>query len=338
MEKIPETLNFSLVVCTYKRHESLFKLLKSLENQTVYPNKILIIDGSPDAKTEDLLKKESFRNLEYFKVKPKNRGLTKQRNFGIERVATSSEVVCFLDDDIVLTPTYFQNLLNTYRKFPDALGVGGYIKNEIDWIKDKEVIKFDEFEYDGFSRKLASRHLLRKKLGLQPDVPPGYMPDFSNGYAIGFLPPTGKSYKVESFMGGVASYRKGIFDKINFSSYFEGYGLYEDMDFCLRASKLGQLYVNTSAQLYHHHNESGRPNQFKYGKMVLRNGWYVWRVKYPSPDLKSRIKWHATAFLLTLVRFSNVFTTSQRKKALTESLGRVAGWWSLLWNKPKSDK
>ena len=164
------------------------------------------------------------------------------------------------------------------------------------------------------------------------------MPYFSNGYAIGFLPPTGKSYKVESFMGGMASYRNELFNKIKFSSYFEGYGLYEDMDFCLRASKLGQLYVNTAAQLYHHHNESGRPNQFKYGKMVIRNGWYVWRVKYPSPGLKSKIKWHATAFLLTLVRFSNVLTTSQRKKAFTESLGRVVGWWSLLWNKPKCDK
>ena len=331
-------MKFTLIVCTYQRPGPLLTLLKSVAKQTLFPDQILIIDGSKNDGTRKALEGCSFKNLEYFKVGENNRGLTKQRNYGIERVATSSEVVCFLDDDIVLTPTYFQNLLETYQKFPDALAVGGYIKNEVEWRKDKEVIKFDNFEYDGFTRKLGSRHLLRKKLGLQPDVPPGYMPDFSNGYAIGFLPPTGKNYKVESFMGGVASYRNELFNKIKFSSYFEGYGLYEDMDFCLRASKLGQLYVNTSAQLYHHHNESGRPNQFKYGKMVLRNGWYVWRVKYPSPGLKSKIKWHATAFLLTLVRFSNVLTTSQRKKAFTESLGRVVGWWSLLWNKPKSDK
>ncbi len=331
-------MKFTLIVCTFHRAEPLLTLLNSLVNQEFYPNQILIIDGSIDDETQRRLKEHSFKNLEYFKVDSQNRGLTKQRNFGIERVATSSQIVCFLDDDIVLTPTYFQNLLDTYRKFPDAVGVGGYIKNEVQWIKDKEVLKFDDFEYDGFTRKLGSRHLLRKKLGLQPDVPPGYIPDFSNGYAIGFLPPTGKSYKVESFMGGVASYRKVLFNRIKFSSYFEGYGLYEDMDFCLRASKIGQLYVNTAAQLYHHHNESGRPNQFKYGKMVLKNGWYVWRVKVPSPSLKSKIKWHATAFLLTLVRFSNVLNTSQRKKAFTESLGRVAGWWSLLWNKPKSDK
>ncbi|MDX1718882.1 MAG: glycosyltransferase [Salegentibacter mishustinae] len=331
-------MKFTLIVCTYQRPGPLLTLLGSVVEQTLFPNQILIIDGSQNDETRKELEGYSIKNLEYFKVEEDNRGLTKQRNFGIERVVTSSEIVCFLDDDIVITPTYFQNLLDTYRKFPDALAVGGYIKNEVEWIKDNEVIKFDDFEYDGFTRKLGSRHLLRKKLGLQPDVPPGYMPKFSNGYAIGFLPPTGKNYKVESFMGGVASYRKELFNKIKFSSYFEGYGLYEDMDFCLRASQLGQLYVNTSAQLYHHHNQSGRPNQFKYGKMVIRNGWYVWRVKYPSPGLNSKIKWHAIAFLLTLVRFSNVLDTSQRKKAFTESLGRVAGWWSLLWNKPKSDK
>lgn len=331
-------MKFTLIVCTYQRPVPLLTLLKSIVKQTLFPDQILIIDGSKNDETRKELEGYSIKNLEYFKVEEDNRGLTKQRNFGIERVVTSSEIVCFLDDDIVITPTYFQNLLDTYRKFPDALAVGGYIKNEVEWIKDKEVIKFDDFEYDGFTRKFGSRHLLRKKLGLQPDVPPGYMPKFSNGYAIGFLPPTGKNYKVESFMGGVASYRKELFNKIKFSSYFEGYGLYEDMDFCLRASQLGQLYVNTSAQLYHHHNQSGRPNQFKYGKMVIRNGWYVWRVKYPSPGLNSKIKWHAIAFLLTLVRFSNVLNTSQRKKAFTESLGRVAGWWSLLWNKPKSDK
>ena len=328
-------MKFTLIVCTYQRPGPLLTLLKSVAKQTLFPDQILIIDGSTDDETQRKLEEHSFKNLEYFMVGENNRGLTKQRNFGIEKVASSSEIICFLDDDIVLTPTYFQNLLGTYRKFPDAIGVGGFIVNEVAWRKKVEKeINFNEFEYDGFKRNLGSRHLFRKKLGLQPDVPPGYMPEFSNGYAIGFLPPTGKSYKVESFMGGVASYRKELFNKIKFSSYFQGYGLYEDMDFCLRASKLGQLYVNTSAQLYHHHHDSGRPNQFKYGKMVIRNGWYVWRVKYPSPGLKSRIKWHAIAFLLTLVRFSNVLNTSQRKEAFTEGLGRVIGWWSLLINKP----
>jgi GT2 family glycosyltransferase len=190
---------------------------------------------------------------------------------------------------------------------------------------------------DGYIRNLGSRNLLRKRLKLLSDRAPGIMPQFSNGLSIGFLPPSGKIYPVEFYMGGVASYRKSLFENIQFSEYFAGYGLYEDMDFCLRASRIGQLYVNTAARVAHYHEQAGRPDKFKYGKMVIRNGWYVWRVKYPSPSLKARLKWHGTAFLLTLVRLGNVITTQERKEAFTESLGRIAGWWSLLLNKPKHE-
>jgi GT2 family glycosyltransferase len=164
------------------------------------------------------------------------------------------------------------------------------------------------------------------------------MPSYSNGLSIGFLPPTGKIYPVDFFMGGVASYRKVLFEKINFSKYFEGYGLYEDMEFCLRASKLGQLYLNTAARVEHYHEQSGRPDKFKYGKMVIRNGWYVWRGSNSKPDFKSKLKWHSIAFLLTFVRLGNTITTSERKEAFMESLGRIVGWWSLILNRPRYDE
>ncbi|MDT0676785.1 glycosyltransferase family 2 protein [Autumnicola musiva] len=328
-------MKFSLIICTYHRPQPLLKLLKSVAEQNLYPDQILIIDGSHNNDTANALEKESFLKLKYFKVTEENRGLTKQRNFGIKRVAASSEIVCFLDDDIVLTPSYFKNLLNTYTAFPDAVGVGGYIIDEVEWNKsDNEDSHYHEFEIDGWKRKLGSRNVLRKKLNLLSTKPPGYMPAEGNGFSTGFLPPSEENYSVEFFMGGVASYRTSLFEKISFSEYFQGYGLYEDMDFCLRASKVGQLYVNTNAKLYHYHEEGGRPNKFRYGKMVVRNGWYVWRVKYHHPTLNAKIKWHATAWLLTLIRLGNGFTTSEKKSAFTESVGRIWGWLSLLWNTP----
>ena len=329
-------MRFSLIICTYQRPAAIKNLLRSIQEQEVYPDELLIIDGSQDDKTKSLVRDVNVSGLQYFKVDEKERGLTRQRNYGISKVSADSEVICFLDDDIVLTEAYFKNLLGTYEQKPDAVGVGGYIIDEVKW-KQGNHPAYEEFEMDGFKRELGSRNVLRKKLGLLSNRPPGFMPDFSNGLSTGFLPPTGKVYPVEFFMGGVASYSKELFDKIRFSSYFEGYGLYEDMDFCIRASRLGQLYVNTGARLYHHHEESGRPNKFSYGKMVLRNGWYVWRVKYPEPDLRASLKWHATALLLTLVRLGNAVITSKRKEVLTESLGRMAGWWSLLLNKPKHE-
>ena len=121
LNKIP----FSLIVCTYKRQDALFKLLESVVRQSLYPDQILIIDGSPEDATKEMLLDKKYPKLEYFKVDVIHRGLTKQRNYGVKKVSETSEIVCFLDVDIVLTPDYFQNLIGTYSQFPDALGVGG---------------------------------------------------------------------------------------------------------------------------------------------------------------------------------------------------------------------
>lgn len=331
-------MNFTLIICTYMRPYPLLKLLQSVKEQVLYPNEILIIDGSLNSETKAVLNQNSFENIKYYLVSKEDRGLTRQRNFGIVKTSNESEIICFLDDDTVLEPNYFKELINTYIDFPNALGIGGYINNEENWIKVNEAYKptDNEFVYDGWKKKDGSRFVLRKKLGLDSNTKPGFLPEFSNGRSVSFLPPSGKIYEVEQLMGGVSSFKKSVFDTFSFSKYFEGYGLYEDADFTLRLSKIGKLYVNTNAKLYHFHEESGRPNKFQYGKMVVRNGWYVWRVKYPNPSVKARLKWNLIVLLLTFIRLSNIFTTSKRKESATEFIGRILGWLSLIIVKPKN--
>ena len=320
------------------RVEPLLKLLKTVSEQTLYPEEILIIDGSTNQDTEVMLLDNRFDKLVYHKVSDENRGLTKQRNFGISKVSNDIEIVCFLDDDILLEDTYFEALASTYKKHPSALGVGGYITNEVQWTAVKnhnyKALR-NEFYYDGYKRKEGSRFILRKMLNLDTDVPPGSFPEFGHGRSVNFLPPSGKIYEVEQFMGGVSSYRKEIFQKIRFSDYFDGYGLYEDADFCFRLFRLGKLYINTAACCEHHHHPSGRPDTYKYGKMVMRNGWYVWKVRHSNPFLNSRIKWNLISLLLMLIRFANVITTSKKTDAFKEAIGRGIGWLSLLFNRPK---
>ena len=328
-------VSFSLIICTYKRSKALVALLNSVANQTLYPNEIIVIDGSEDTHTEAVLIKKRYINLNYFKVDATHRGLTKQRNFGLKQVDANAKIVCFLDDDVVLETAYFSQLLSTYQHLPKALAVGGYITNEVHWEKTDNCKSSDKFFYDGWVRNEPSRFKIRRIFGLAPDAKPGYLPMFAHGRSVSFLPPSGKVYQVEQIMGGVASYKKEVFDTLQFSTYFEGYGLYEDADFSLRLSHLGDLFINTKARLAHFHDDSGRPNQYNYGKMVVRNGWYVWRVKHPNPSFKARIKFHATSFLLTLIRASNVLTSNEKKKAFTETIGRIVGWFSLIFNKPK---
>lgn len=331
-------LQFSLIICTYLRAESILKLLNSVKKQTLYPDEILIVDGSSNLNTKQILEANKFENLKYFLVDKEDRGLTKQRNFGINKISKDIDVVCFLDDDTILEINYFEELIKTYHIKKDAVAVGGYIINDVEWCQKEGDLNFDDFKIDGFVRKLGKRYTIRKKLKLLPDVKPGVMPTFSNGYPVSFLPPTNKTYEVEFFTGCSMSFKKYLFDEICFSTYFEGYGLYEDLDFCLRANEYGNSYVNTAAKARHYHDSSGRPNKYQYGKMVVRNGWYVWRLKYSKPKLKARIKWNSIIFLQIFLRSLNIFNTKYKTEAYTEALGRFIGLFSLILKRPVIDK
>lgn len=319
------------------RPEPLLSLLESVRSQSQYPDEIIIVDGSTDDATEDCLKGKRVKNLNYYKVNENNRGLTKQRNYGVARVSETIDIVCFLDDDIILEVDYFFQILQTYQKHPEAIGVGGFITNEVSWenVKPDEVKDSDYFYFDGYKRKESSRYKLRNKLGLTQKLPPGWYPEFGHGRSIGFLPSSGEIYEVELLMGGVSSFPLSILKSTKFSEYFEGYGLYEDADFTLRLSKKGKLFVNTAARLEHHHDAAGRPNKYNYGKMVVRNGWYVWRVKHPNPSFSAKIKWYKITMLLIAIRLTNIVTTKKRKEAFTESLGRLGGLFSLFLRRPK---
>ena len=323
----------TLIICTYKRPVALLNLLTSVVSCSIKPRDIIIVDSSPDDGTSDIVSKfisEDVR-LNYYKVNEEHRGLTRQRNFGISKLADDTEIVAFLDDDIKVEPDYFKVLLETYRSCPDAIGAGGLDLQNNNYFRKEPGAKYNKFKYyeiDGWVAAEPLRYKARKLFGLLPSLQPGLIPDFSHGRSV--LPPNGKVYKVEHFMGGIASYKREIFDHIKFSTFFDGYSLYEDFDFCVRALNYGKLYVNTNAKVWHYHEQSGRPDLFKYGKMVVRNGWYVWHVRFPNPSLNARFKWHATTLLLAKIRLLNVITGPKRSDALLDFLGRISAWFGVL--------
>jgi GT2 family glycosyltransferase len=247
------------------------------------------------------------------------------------------EVVCFLDDDTILEKDYFEETIRTFETQPSISGVGGVAINENSWTLAEPNIKYDAhryYQWDGFVYKEGQRNVVRNYLGLQSHLGPGRMSDYSHGKTCGF-PLDGKTHEVDLLIGMSFAFRRKVVDSIRFSPYFEGYGLYEDADFSIRALQFGKNAINTKARLSHFHHPSGRPNQYQYGKMVVRNGWYVWRVKNPRPSLKAKLKWNLISILLTMIRFSNTFTTTKKEEAFTEAVGRTVGWWSLWVNKPE---
>jgi GT2 family glycosyltransferase len=318
------------------RPEPLSRLLESVLSQTKAPHEILIIDGSINDSTECGFRKIENSIIKYHKVPLEHRGLTKQRNYGIERVNDTSDIVAFLDDDTVLEIDYFENLEKAFTDLPDASGIGGTAINENRWqLKENKRYHQDHFyEFGNHVVKESSRNVMRNKLKLASNELPGIMPAYSHGRTFSY-PITGENYPVDLIVGMSMAFRKEVTDSIKFSRYFKGYGLYEDADYSIRALDFGQNYQATSVRLEHYHDAAGRPNQYGYGKMVVRNGWYVWRVKHPYPSFKNKLKWYQITLLLTAIRFLNTFTTKKRKEAFTESMGRTIGILSLLFSKPK---
>ena len=333
--------SLSLIICTYKRPVQIASLLRALGDQTRPPDEILIVDGSPDAETERAVRNfqenKTGHHIEYYSVPPEHRGLTRQRNFGIERAKCN--IVAFLDDDTTPEAGYFGEVRACFERHPEAVGVGGYITNEVQWWKanGKSQSPLSVFRLGEWERREDYRWRLRRALGLTSSLPPGWMPPFGHGRSTGFLPPDNRDYQVEFLLGGASAWRRDLFARHQFSLFFAGYGLYEDMDFCIRAAGDGPLFVSTRARLAHCHAESGRPNYFRYGEMVVRNGWYVWRRRWPNPKVRDRVRWWWVTILLALCRLADIRGASKFGGA-KEALGRVYGATRLFWRNPITER
>ena len=314
----PAKPELSLVVCTYRRPAAVAALLAALRGQTRRPDEVLVVDASPDAETEEVVRSgPSLPGLRYEKAPPEHRGLTRQRNYGVAR--TNGEVVAFLDDDAVPAPEYCEEILACFERHPDAVGVGGFVEG-VAWRRASGgEPPLSVFRLDGWERREDLRWRLRRILRLDPALSPGWMPPSGHGRPVGFLPPDGEDHPVESLLGCAMAWRRRVFDSVRFSPYFEGYGLYEDLDFCIRASRLGSIVLCTRARLRHEHAPAGRPDAFRYGMMVVRNGWFVWRRRWPQPKPADRLRWWATTFVLAGCRMAG----GGGRAALLETLGRL---------------
>ena len=214
-----------MVVCTRNRPQEVERLLESLSKLSYVPT-LIVVDASDTSATAGVVRRYQgmipCASVRYMRAAP---GVTRQRMKGVEALPTETDVVHFLDDDVVLQDGYFEELERCFALDTRVLGAGPVMDSAI--------------------RRPANWH---DRLFLRDSNRGGCV--LASG--VNVLPRTVRGRMEVDWLSGCGmSYRTSVFRRIRFDETLEGYCLGEDVDFSYRVGQLGKLVVTSDAHLEH---------------------------------------------------------------------------------------
>ncbi len=296
----------SVIICTKNRSQTLRNCLESLVGQTVQPDELIIVDaGSDDAeevvrKFEELL---SVCDVKYFRSEP---GLTRQRNIGIEQA--TGDIIHFLDDDVILDPSYIEVIEETYGASgnEDVIAVAPRLR---------------------VPREPSRAGLLYRRFFMMSRVDgDGRMAPSGFG-TLTWYAPYDSPHEIDVGCG-CCTYRREVFEHIWFDEHFEGYGYMEDHDFTYRAGRLGRMLYNPRAVMLHDAAPSARLDRRRLVAMQIVNHHYVFKKHLPQ-DIFHRLCFWWSELGESILRVVAML----REPASGIALGMIDGYSSILRNK-----
>jgi len=235
-------LNVSIVVPTRNRRDDLHQLLDSILNQTTLPKEVIVVDDSDYEETRELI--EEIRkhfllrdiSLKYLRGNETNRSISAARNIGAKK--SSGDIICFLDDDVILDKDFIKQTLEVYNTCTDAKGVQGYIANTR--------------LHSVFLNALNKVCLAFPRDFLEPNK--------CRAFPFSYPYPLTRVIECEWLVGLNSSYKREIFEKFEFDENLKGFSLCEDVDLSYRIRKRfpHSLYMSPRARLVHKNSPVAR--------------------------------------------------------------------------------
>jgi GT2 family glycosyltransferase len=269
----------SFIIATRNRPGELVETVKSLVEQTVLPKDLCIVDSSDETPARPEIQSlcaDAGLPLDY--CHPAPRGLTVQRNVGIDR--TDGDPVFLIDDDVWLSPDCHEQILAEYDRWgPELGGVRGVPMRPAmpAW-------------YTIFFRKIFG-------MG-------GWWPEASGKMRKGFfvegISASAGVRKLEYFNGWFMSYRRDVFEHERFDELLSGYAYKEDIDFSYRIAQRYVLVQTPKARINHLKTESQRMSPFNLQRMNLANQFYFHRKHMPQTIRYRVALWWALVGLFSL--------------------------------------
>ncbi len=97
----------SIIIPTYNRPESIVRTIRSILNRTYKNFEIIVIDDSPNDKTEKVIKSFNDSRIKYIHNRERT-NLPKARNQGVRESSGDSKYIAFLDDDDEFLPRFLE--------------------------------------------------------------------------------------------------------------------------------------------------------------------------------------------------------------------------------------
>lgn len=236
----------AVIIATVGRAQLVSRIVDSLSEQSLQPSQIIVVGAQPaDVAATDASKPG-------VQVLIGQKGLTRQRNLGLDSLAGDTDAVVFIDDDFLAHPDFLAEALAILDQHPDIAGVTG------------------ELLADGAKTGEITLDQAQQIIATQPIGP--------------------RSMRHRDALYGCNMVMRGEWVRdLRFDENLPLYGWQEDIDFSVRLSRRGRLVSTPSVTGVHMGNRGGRTSGVRLGYSQIANIVYLNRKGTMVPKLGRKL-------------------------------------------------
>lgn len=248
-------MRHDVVLVTYGRAAELPPLLEALRAQTRPPDRVVVVDDTPDDSVERVARDHG---AEYHR-NPGPASITTARNHGVALTAggrSPGDLLTFLDNDAVPERDYLQRIQEAAARDPDALGYMGLVTNHdrIGPLKRAFAATF------GLSRPTA-----KPVCWMHPSVYTFYPVDLAAPVRSNWV------------WGCNMTFPRRVLARVRFNDQFLRYAFLEDLEFCAHALQVfpgGHFVMDPAARIRHAKSPADRIDRRDRARMrVVHRAW-----------------------------------------------------------------
>ncbi len=241
-------MTYSIILPTLNRPELVKNLLSSIEQQTLLPAAIVVVDQSDNHLTRDIFNAWNHPQINKTYIHRQVKSLILARHAGLD--ACETDLVAFLDDDITLDPLFCESIVKVFMddRIEKYAGGMGTIQG---WnYRPKPFQAFFLMPHEGSGRFLIS--------GMQ--TYPHWKKEFC---------------ETEFVSGGCTFWRRKIIGKYRFDERICGTGHGDDVDVSYRISRHHKLFFQPKSICFQTKNPPGKDSGRKYRREWIQNMYYL---------------------------------------------------------------